>query len=67
MLFRSIAAPWGNPVLAAAPGVVTFAGWKNNGGGFQVWMSHGNNIYTTYNHMSSVAVAAGVRLIEAHE
>lgn len=57
-----IAAPWGNPVLAAAPGVVTFAGWKNNGGGYQVWMSHGNNIYTTYNHMSAILVGVGQEL-----
>jgi murein DD-endopeptidase MepM/ murein hydrolase activator NlpD len=57
-----IAAPYGNPVLAAAPGVVTFAGWKNNGGGYQVWMSHGNGIYTTYNHMSAILVGVGQEL-----
>ena len=54
-----IAADYGSPVIAAANGRVTFAGWKNNGGGYQVWISHGNGIYTTYNHMSSVAVRAG--------
>ena len=57
-----IAAPYGDPVLAAAAGVVTFAGWRNNGGGYQVWMSHGNNLYTTYNHMSAVTVAVGEHL-----
>ena len=54
-----IADTWGAPVLAAKAGVVIFAGWKNNGGGWQVWMSHGNGIYTTYNHMSSLTVGAG--------
>jgi murein DD-endopeptidase MepM/ murein hydrolase activator NlpD len=54
-----IAAPYGSPVHAAAAGVVTFAGWRNNGGGYQVWISHGGGLYTTYNHMSSVAVSAG--------
>ena len=54
-----IAAPYGSPVHAAAAGVVTFAGWRNNGGGYQVWISHGSGLYTTYNHMSSVAVSAG--------
>jgi murein DD-endopeptidase MepM/ murein hydrolase activator NlpD len=54
-----IAADYGSPVIAAASGRVTFAGWKNNGGGYQVWISHGNGIYTTYNHMSSVAVSRG--------
>jgi murein DD-endopeptidase MepM/ murein hydrolase activator NlpD len=49
----------GDPIYAAASGTVTFAGWKNNGGGYQVWISHGSNLYTTYNHMSSVSVARG--------
>ena len=37
--------------MAAAAGRVIFAGWKNNGGGYQVWIAHGSNLYTTYNHM----------------
>jgi len=49
----------GDPIYAAAGGTVTFAGWKNNGGGYQVWISHGSSLYTTYNHMSSVSVARG--------
>jgi len=54
-----IAADYGTTVVAAAAGRVTFAGWKNNGGGWQVWVSHGGNLYTTYNHMSAVTVSAG--------
>ena len=54
-----IAADYGTPIHAAANGVVTFAGWRDNGGGYQVWISHGSGLYTTYNHMSSVAVSAG--------
>lgn len=54
-----IAADYGSPVDAAAGGVVIFAGWRSNGGGYQVWISHGNNIYTTYNHMSAITVGAG--------
>ena len=42
-------------------GTVTFAGWKSNGGGYQVWISHGSGLYTTYNHMSSVSVGRGQR------
>jgi murein DD-endopeptidase MepM/ murein hydrolase activator NlpD len=49
----------GDPIWSAAGGTVIFAGWKNNGGGYQVWISHGSNLYTTYNHMSSVAVGRG--------
>jgi murein DD-endopeptidase MepM/ murein hydrolase activator NlpD len=54
-----IAAPYGTPVLAGAGGSVIFAGWRDNGGGYQVWISHGNGVYTTYNHMSSVSVGGG--------
>ena len=52
----------GDPIFAAATGTVTFSGWKNNGGGYQVWISHGSGLYTTYNHMSTVSVARGQRV-----
>jgi len=54
-----VAADHGARVVAGAGGVVTFAGWKSNGGGYQVWISHGSGIYTTYNHMSAVSVGNG--------
>jgi murein DD-endopeptidase MepM/ murein hydrolase activator NlpD len=54
-----IAGDYGSPVVAAAGGRVVFAGWKSNGGGWQVWISHGGGTYTTYNHMSGVAVGNG--------
>ena len=49
----------GDRIIAAAGGTVTFAGWKSNGGGYQVWIAHGSGLYTTYNHMSSVSVGRG--------
>jgi murein DD-endopeptidase MepM/ murein hydrolase activator NlpD len=54
-----IAADYGSTIDAALSGVVVFSGWKSGGGGYQVFISHGNNIYTAYLHMSSVAVKAG--------
>jgi murein DD-endopeptidase MepM/ murein hydrolase activator NlpD len=54
-----IAADPGTTVKAAAGGKVLFAGWKSNGGGYQVWVSHGSGLYTTYNHMSSLSVGTG--------
>jgi len=54
-----IAADYGSTVRAAAAGIVTFAGWKNNGGGYQVWIAHGSGLYTTYNHMSAISVGRG--------
>jgi murein DD-endopeptidase MepM/ murein hydrolase activator NlpD len=49
----------GDPIYAGASGTVIFAGWKSNGGGYQVWIAHGSGLYTTYNHMSSVTVGRG--------
>jgi murein DD-endopeptidase MepM/ murein hydrolase activator NlpD len=54
-----IAADYGSPVRAAASGTVIFAGWKGNGGGYQVWVAHGSGLYTTYNHMSAISVGSG--------
>ena len=54
-----IAGTYGEPVEAAAGGVVVFSGWRNNGGGYQVWLSHGGGLYTGYYHMSAVIVGAG--------
>ena len=51
-----IAADYGSKVRAAAAGTVIFAGWKSNGGGYQVWIAHGSGLYTTYNHMSAISV-----------
>lgn len=52
-------APIGTPVLAAAAGTVTFAGWKNDGGGYQAWVSDGNGYTTDYHHLSAVLVVTG--------
>jgi murein DD-endopeptidase MepM/ murein hydrolase activator NlpD len=57
-----IQAPYGTRVLAAAGGSVTFAGWNDNGGGYQIWVSHGSGLYTTYNHLSSINVSNGERV-----
>ena len=54
-----IAATYGTKVVAAAAGTVVFSGWRNNGGGYQVWISHGGNLYTGYFHMSSLTVSRG--------
>jgi murein DD-endopeptidase MepM/ murein hydrolase activator NlpD len=54
-----IAADYGSRVRSAAGGTVIWAGWKSNGGGYQVWIAHGSGLYTTYNHMSGVSVGRG--------
>jgi murein DD-endopeptidase MepM/ murein hydrolase activator NlpD len=54
-----VAGDHGARVVAAADGTVIFAGWKPNGGGYQVWIAHGSGLHTTYNHLSAVSVGNG--------
>lgn len=54
-----IAASPGRAVVAADAGLVTWAGWRNNGGGLVIEIDHGNGLTTAYNHLGSVWVAAG--------
>jgi len=54
-----IAADYGTKVVAGGDGIVIFAGWKANGGGYQVWIAHGSGLFTTYNHMSAITVGIG--------
>jgi murein DD-endopeptidase MepM/ murein hydrolase activator NlpD len=54
-----IAAPRGTRVVPIRSGKVVFAGWKNNCGGYQVIVSHGNGLYSGYYHLSKVAVYRG--------
>jgi murein DD-endopeptidase MepM/ murein hydrolase activator NlpD len=54
-----IAHDYGSSIIAPRDGTVVFAGWKSNGGGYQVWISHGNGIFSAHHHMSAVLVSAG--------
>jgi len=58
-LALDIAAPYGNSVVAAQSGVVTSAGWRNNGGGYVISIDHGNGMVTVYNHLGSIWVSPG--------
>jgi murein DD-endopeptidase MepM/ murein hydrolase activator NlpD len=58
-LALDIAAPYGATVVAAQAGVVTWAGWKNNGGGNVISVDHGNGMITIYNHLGSIWVGPG--------
>jgi murein DD-endopeptidase MepM/ murein hydrolase activator NlpD len=58
-LALDIAAPYGTTVVAAAAGTVTWAGWRNNGGGNVIAVDHGNGMQTVYNHLGSIWVGVG--------
>jgi murein DD-endopeptidase MepM/ murein hydrolase activator NlpD len=50
--------PIGTPILAAADGKVTFAGWQG-GYGNCIEITHANGLVTRYAHMSSFTAALG--------
>jgi murein DD-endopeptidase MepM/ murein hydrolase activator NlpD len=58
-LALDIAAPYGATVVAAKAGTVTWAGWRNNGGGFVIAIDHGGGMQTVYNHLGSIWVGVG--------
>jgi murein DD-endopeptidase MepM/ murein hydrolase activator NlpD len=56
-----ISAPPGTPILAAAKGTVTFAGWKR-GLGNTVEIDHGYGYLTRYGHASRILVTRGQKV-----
>ena len=54
-----IANDYGTPIVAAASGTVTAAGWNSGGYGNMVDIDHGNGIWTRYGHAEAVAVSVG--------
>ena len=60
-----IATPAGTPVVPIRSGHVVFAGWKHNCGGYQVWVAHGNGLYSAYYHLRSESVSKGQTVKES--
>ena len=54
-----IANDYGVPIIAAASGTVTAAGWNSGGYGNMVDIDHGNGIWTRYGHAEAVVVTVG--------
>lgn len=54
-----IASYSGTRVVPVRSGKVAFAGWKANCGGYQVYVSHGNGLYSAYFHLGSESVYRG--------
>ncbi|MFL5778353.1 MAG: M23 family metallopeptidase [Chloroflexota bacterium] len=42
----------GTRIVPIRSGRTVFAGYRSNCGGYQVWVSHGNGLYSAYYHMS---------------
>lgn len=54
-----IAAPIGTPVVAAAEGVVSYAGWNSGGYGYLVEIQHPDGSLTLYAHNNRILVREG--------
>jgi murein DD-endopeptidase MepM/ murein hydrolase activator NlpD len=53
--------PHGQPILSAARGTITHAGWKS-GYGKTVEITHGNGLMTRYAHLSKIQVTTGQKV-----
>ena len=58
-----IAVPWGEPVHAALPGRVEYAGWEA-GYGYTVVLLHDGGLRTLYAHLERFAVRSGQRVAQ---
>jgi murein DD-endopeptidase MepM/ murein hydrolase activator NlpD len=58
---QDIRAERGTPVVVAADGEVTFAGWKN-GYGQMIEVDHGGSLATRYAHLSEIDVEVGHKI-----
>jgi murein DD-endopeptidase MepM/ murein hydrolase activator NlpD len=54
-----IASYKGTKIVPMRSGTVVFAGRKSNCGGIQVYVNHGNGLYSAYHHMSTEYVYRG--------
>ncbi|HUG30264.1 MAG TPA: M23 family metallopeptidase [Candidatus Limnocylindria bacterium] len=54
-----IASYKGTPVIPMRRGTVAYAGRKSNCGGLQVYVYHGNGLYSAYHHLSTEYVWKG--------
>ena len=56
------ACPAGTSILASADGTIIYAGWKDGGYGYCVFLRHPDGNMTIYEHLSSVSVKVGQAL-----
>ena len=62
-----IAAPIGTPIVAAAPGVVTYSGYNDGGFGYLVEVDHADGTMTRYAHNSRLLVKAGQQVNQGEQ
>jgi len=62
-----IAGPIGTPIVAAAPGVVTYAGWNSGGYGNLVELEHPDGSLTLYAHNQRILVNKGQKVTQGQQ
>lgn len=62
-----IAGPVGTPIVAAADGVVTYAGWNSGGYGYLVEVQHPDGSLTLYAHNNRVLVQVGQQVAQGQQ
>jgi murein DD-endopeptidase MepM/ murein hydrolase activator NlpD len=62
-----IASKYGTPIVSPLGGTIVFTGWYGGGGGYQVWINHGNGLYTVHLHMSAILVSVGQKVAKGQQ
>ncbi len=62
-----IAAPIGTPIVASAPGVVSYAGYNDGGFGYLVEVDHADGTMTRYAHNDRILVSVGQQVSQGEQ
>jgi murein DD-endopeptidase MepM/ murein hydrolase activator NlpD len=62
-----VAAPVGTPIVAAAPGVVSYSGWNDGGYGYLVEIDHADGTMTRYAHNHRLLVSNGQQVNQGQQ
>jgi len=62
-----IAAPIGTPIVASAPGVISYAGYNDGGFGYLVEVDHADGTMTRYAHNDRILVSAGQQVNQGEQ
>lgn len=62
-----IAAPIGTPIVASAPGVISYAGYNDGGFGYLVEVDHADGTMTRYAHNDRILVSVGQQVSQGEQ
>ena len=62
-----VAGPVGTPIVASAPGVVSYSGYNDGGFGYLVEIDHADGSMTRYAHNSRILVSSGQQVAQGQQ